>query len=249
MTNTDATLILGGPPMTRATGRCLQIGTYEVTEEQARQWVTTYVDEANTTSGYGAYDIYRSTSATAPLDEGDLLTPALLNAPVTIKAFRWLRAHISALNAALAPIPPHADLADDHPGPTLLAPLFAVFDEGQQPGRRERSGVGPTVLAKVLHRKRPGFIPLWDEQVRTCYVTAAGAPVPEDGDRPYAEWIILVGQAIRADLTRNLVVWKELASLAPPSGSPLTPLRALDIVAWRLGGDPSNSACNPPHGK
>jgi hypothetical protein len=55
---------------------------------------------------------------------------------------------------------------------TCSGPLFGILDKGGIWGARG------TVLAKVLHRKRPAFIPLYDEQVRRVYQDGDHAPVP-----------------------------------------------------------------------
>ena len=39
---------------------------------------------------------------------------------------------------------------------------------------------------------------------------------------------------IQKDLKEGLQHWTEIAALAPAGGPKVTPLRALDMVAWRL---------------
>ncbi len=51
------------------------------------------------------------------------------------------------------------------------AQAFAMLDYDRPPGVRL------TKLAKVLHRKRPRLLPLYDRYVRACYCLP-------DGDRP-----------------------------------------------------------------
>lgn len=90
-----------------------------------------------------------------------------------------------------------------------------------------------TILAKILHRKRPGFIPLYDAQVRGVYRDGPDAPVPTVRGRSWCEFLPLFAAAVREDLVREMWFWQEVANLAP--GPPITPLRALDIVAWWAG--------------
>ena len=124
-----------------------------------------------------------------------------------------------------------ADAGAEHVA--LIASLFAVLDEPGIPGARG------TVLSKVLHRKRPALIPLYDRQVRTVYLDGAPAPVPydprRDRHRSWEEFMVLFVAAVRADLRRESSFWQDVADLAPLVQ--ITPLRALDIVAWWAGND------------
>lgn len=96
-------------------------------------------------------------------------------------------------------------------------------------------GAQGTVLAKVLHRKRPRFVPLYDEQVRAVYQDGPAATISHAprGSRSWAEFIVLFGTAVQADLRCEQPFWQQIADLAP--GPKITPLRALDIVAWWAG--------------
>jgi hypothetical protein len=115
-----------------------------------------------------------------------------------------------------------------------LGRLYAVLD-GSTPGL---SGI---TLSKVLHRKRPGFIPLYDRNVRRLYlrpgVGPARIPAPPRGGRSWSEFMVVLAGAMRDDLQAYLPFWRSLAARAKPVA--LTPLRALDIVAWKLGRQPS----------
>jgi hypothetical protein len=88
----------------------------------------------------------------------------------------------------------------------------------------------------VLHRKRPRFVPLYDEQVRTVYQHGPDAPVPpppKGTRRAWRDFVVLYAAAVQVDLRREADLWAQIAALAP--GPPITPLRALDIVAWWAG--------------
>ena len=91
-----------------------------------------------------------------------------------------------------------------------------------------------TVLSKVLHRKRPALIPLYDEQVRHVHQGGADPPVPFERGRTWQAFEPLFAAAIQVDLRRELPFWEATAAQAP--GPPITALRALDIVAWWAGG-------------
>lgn len=94
-------------------------------------------------------------------------------------------------------------------------------------------GAQGTVLAKVLHRKRPRFIPLYDDQVRSVYQDGPNPPVPPQPGRSWSEFIVLFAAAVQQDLRDEAQFWAEVTALAP--GPKITPVRALDIVAWWAG--------------
>lgn len=178
---------------------------------------------------YPSYDGFEPDSARGPLTDADLLAPVLLNVTqLRLRTYEALQAQRTELDRVLATIEPDQDLADAGPERlSALGELFAVLD-----GPRVWGAQG-TVLSKVLHRKRPRFIPLYDEQVRRVYQDGSDAPVPPVPHRSWQDFIVLFATAVQSDLRRERDLWHELASLAP--GPPITPLRALDIVAWWAG--------------
>lgn len=90
-----------------------------------------------------------------------------------------------------------------------------------------------TKLSKVIARKRPGLIPIFDRFVRHCYSGCANAPVlPMDG-RTWEAYSRAWLEAVQSDLVNQLPQWQDLAAIAP--GPEISPLRALDIIAWRAG--------------
>jgi len=194
--------------------------TPEETPDEVTQKPTAYY-------GYPAYDSYPGGPSDL-LSPTDLLAPVLLNVRASLRAYYELLDRIPELNAVLARVSVLDELqnaTDDQ----LMAfgDLFAILDGAGTPGVRG------TTLAKVLHRKRPRFIPLYDEQIRRCYQDAPGAPVPWVKGRPWSEFAILFAAAVRTDLVRDYEQWAELAALSPTA--PITALRALDIVGWHLG--------------
>jgi len=223
-------------------GRCVRVGALHVPFGTARDWVTTYVagdGAGDRASAYPAYDAYRADRRGDPLDEADLLAPVLLNVwRLSLDAYTWMVAQLPALNRALADIPLAADLANTPEDDVTrrLGALFSVLDA------RDRHGVRLTILSKVLHLKRPGFIPLWDVNVGKCYTAELSRDLARRADRPYADFAGVVAGAVRQDLQEGEVAWKELAALAP--GVRVTPLRALDMVAWTLG-HATGWACDP----
>ena len=169
--------------------------------------------------------------AAGPLTDADFLAPLLLNVnQLKIRTYEALQHVRGTLDAVLSRIPLDLDLTEASSEQIqLLGELFAVLDD---PGVWGAQG---TVLAKVLHRKRPRFVPLYDEQVRAVYQDGPAATVTHAprGGRSWAEFIVLFATAVQADLRRENSFWQQIADLGP--GPKITPLRALDIVAWWAG--------------
>lgn len=105
--------------------------------------------------------------------------------------------------------------------------LFGVLEEN--PVKYVRL----TTLSKVLHRKRPELLPLFDDNIRYCYSECEGAPVKYKDGRSNAEYRRAWLDALQVDLAEQLSYWQEIAAIAP--GPKITPLRALDIIGWELG--------------
>jgi hypothetical protein len=208
---------------------CIQVGSRHVAVRDAFHWAEIYLLERDHRWSYPAYDGYRASQRADPLDGPDLLAPVLLNVPLTLEAYYGLDGLRDDLNAGLADIPSDANLsAAPHSQLSLMGRLFGVLDEDRP------QGVRATILAKVLHRKRPGLIPLYDRQVRACYQRGSAAPVPFDPERSWENWIVLVAQAMQDDLRRHEQLWLDITKLALRT-VPITPLRALGIVAWHAG--------------
>ena len=126
-------------------------------------------------------------------------------------------------------VPTHLTLADaTSDAVEAVGRLFSVLDQN-----RPRFVQG-TTLAKVLHRKRPLLVPLFDENVRRVYLDLPDSPVPRARNRSWEEFFILLVSAMRDDLRAAPTAWESLASIVPEGD--LTALRALDIVVWSIGG-------------
>jgi len=208
-----------GPPM--ATLR-LCGGTLEV--EHADQLLLDHLDPRN---GYAvsAYDAL-VTNGSAVLVDGDLLAPNLIGTEVDRGRFLLLRELMPRLTG-IADLP---DVALQDAGDDVLdevAALFAVLDDAPYAGR----GVRGTILSKVLHRKRPDLVPLYDSRIFESY-TAPGA-IERSVHRTWRESMALLLQHMRADLQREAAAFDELVALAEGAGTSLSRLRILDIVVWR----------------
>lgn len=163
------------------------------------------------------------------LDPVDVLAAAALHPGLGHFDLAYFREHRNTLEAWLSPLPVDLALADatvdvlDH-----LSSLPEALD-----------GVTPTLLSKVLHRKRPQLIPLLDRHVIDWYrpVTAkrAAAEAWEPMVRAmHTEQLGNERRQVMAILLNGLEreLWPNAALGERPR---LSPLRAVDIAIW-MGG-------------
>lgn len=207
----------------------LRVGGLTVPHSEAELFVRHYVLDDEKLYAFPYYDCLQTAADPAQLVEADLLAPVLLNVPVSIRAFRDLQRLLPRLRASLDELPIDQDLADAEDA--LLRKVgscFAVLDDPDV----ELQGVRGTTLAKVLHRKRPRLLPLFDGRVRRVYeLPWDGVPrVPFTG--PWVAYMTALAGAMRHDLSSARGRWQHLSELGQGK---LTQLRALDIVAWTLG--------------
>ena len=183
-----------------------------------------YIDVRNGFA-YPSYDRL-VTNGSAALVDGDLLAPNLIGAEVDRGRFALLREMLPAL-AGVADLPavPIEQADDDAIG--QVADLFAVLDEAPYAGK----GVRGTILSKVLHRKRPDLVPLYDSRIFESY-TAPGA-IPRAAHRTWREFMQLLCTQMREDLRSESDAFDELVGVAGDAGALLSRLRILDILVWR----------------
>jgi hypothetical protein len=207
----------------------IRIGGVDINRERAQAAAAQYLAAVGHRFGYPAYDGFDSGSGPFRVGDGDLLTPVLLNVAVSVKTFCALSDLRELLDAWLSRVPVDARLIDAGPSElALLGELFAVLDGGQR-----RPHVRGSVLAKVMHRKRPGFVPLYDRHVDHCYRGADSAPVTKDTKWQWSEFMPMLGAAMIEDLRCEADYLAEVVAMA--KNPTITPLRALDIVAWQAG--------------
>lgn len=178
---------------------------------------------------YPYYDGLVTNSDPDLLCTGDLLAPCLLGAGVDVDRMHTLTALLPLLQRALDKLPPGIELIEaDEVTLDLVAALYDPLDD---PDVSDRDVKG-SLIAKVLHRKRPALVPLFDSKVRVFYQHEhCVPPAPKDG-RSWREYMQLLVRAMQHDLRENADEFRRLTSLVPASGPPLTPLRILDIVVW-----------------
>ncbi len=176
---------------------------------------------------YPYYDGLVTNGDPLRLCTGDLLAPCLLGTPVDLDRMATLTALLPLLQRQLDQLPP--DLALTDAGPDLLTAVAAVYDPLDDPSVQDRDVKG-SLIGKVLHRKRPALVPLFDSRVREFYRSAL--PAAPRGQRSWREYMELLVPAMRADLIDNAAEFDRLAALVPDTGPRLTGLRILDILVW-----------------
>jgi len=211
----------------------VQIGGRTVDYDRATRWIDVYFDaKANRVArkpyAYPAYDGLITGSGPEELNDGDLFAPTALNAAPTIAALYSLQSVRDDLEAGLGQVPTDLTLEAAVADGTLenrLGNLVSVRD--RDGGLR---GVRLTTLLKVLHRKRPLFIPLYDQFVKMCYVGPKPAfPIPSRSRSTTAAYAIRLAQLMCRDMESP--TFARVAGAAPTD---VSPLRVLDVLAWRL---------------
>jgi hypothetical protein len=200
-------------------------GTLEV--EHPDEVLLDYVDVRNGYA-YPAYDLL-VTNGEPTLVDGDLLAPVLMGVHIDPGRFSLLREMMPALEA-VADLPEVSleDADDDHV--MCVAGLFGILDEPRYAGR----GVRGTIVSKVLHRKRPDLVPIYDSRIFEAY-TAPGV-LPRTLDRSWQEFMRLLCTQMRADLQTEHDAFAKLQLAAEEAGAPISKLRILDVLVWRAAG-------------
>lgn len=207
----------------------LACGTREVFDPATL--VEDYLDAARPRRHRFAWPFYDGLVTNGRPDElvtGDFLAPALLGAEVNTDTMAGLVGMHGPLQQALSALPPVAHLADASDDECdSVAALWRVLDDE----RVDTGDIKGSLIGKVLHRKRPGLIPVWDSRVFTFY-RDAGCVLVTRGEHSWEDYLRQLTRAMREDLQTNREAFAELTGLAPAGGPVLTPLRALDVVVW-----------------
>ncbi len=208
----------------------LAMGTKEVLD--AEGLVQTYVSPGRRglRYAYPYYDGLVTNDDPATLSTGDLLAPTLLGVNVSLDRMHTLTALLPLLQRGLDALPPVDLVEADDETCDLIAALYDPLDD---PSALDRDVRG-SLLAKVLHRKRPGLIPLFDSKVQMFYQDENCVPPSPKNGRTTREYAGLLIRAMRQDLRDNADELAALARLVPADGPPITPLRVLDIVVWTM---------------
>lgn len=154
----------------------------------------------------------------------DVLCAGSLHSGLSRGELQWFYARADDLTSWLQVVPVDQPLfALDDDQLELVASLIERFD-----------GVSPTLLSKVLHRKRPNVVPLLDRHVIDWYRPLTGERRAIAAWRPFVEALYAEDQEPEARLVSAIAlaeVQRELRAAAPDN-PPLTWLRAKDIGIW-----------------
>jgi Family of unknown function (DUF6308) len=212
----------------------IRIGAHLVGYETAHGWVMEYFNAAENFTAkrpfaYPAYDDLWTGSGPDEVNDGDLLAPGMLNAPIDVAGLYALQRIRPRLKAALERTPETVTLTsaiEDGSLQDRMKSFFGVLDE------RRLAHVGFTKLTKILHRKRPKFVPIHDKFVRKCYVGGEGYPVHPNKNRMWADYASEMAAAMDGDIRRQFTT---LEHLRADSGADVSTLRVLDVIAWNAG--------------
>ena len=187
---------------------------------------------------YPWYDAYDTGSDPTTLVDGDLLAPVLLDASLDLTTYRTLHRWHEPLEAGLR----HVDEVARNGRPdsaggewpdmdAAIGRLYQPLDEGLT------AHVSGTTLSKVLHRKIPEHIPLYDSKIFWAYCSAPVVRIHPDPQRKlsWVEFMSVLAREIRRDTAEPdaAALIGEVRELAAASGQPITALRAWDIITWQ----------------
>ncbi|MFD6400137.1 DUF6308 family protein [Nocardia sp. NPDC060249] len=170
----------------------------------------------------GAYfDSWTATRDTTDRSDGftadDLIAVSFLSVEVKPLAAREILAtradHFADL---LAKIGPDRDLADEHDPLTQSWPAWQLDTQ-----LRKLPGVGRTIASKLLARKRPRLLPIWD--------TVIAAVLGTQGQ--HLEPIRIALRHNDHELDKRLRHIRDIAGLPEH----ISVLRTLDVIAWMDG--------------
>lgn len=181
-----------------------------------------YIDPA-LKRAFGAYDRIGDADTIQPTDA---LAPALLDAPVSgaivIQMFSDVESPFAELRRAMqdlldktrAPCSSFADIDLEDPAGQwgLVRKVLKLSDN--------TSGLKASKVTKMLHRKRPELVPIFDSKVATFYGDTARKPS-------------LLWPKLQHDLRESRDQLGALADgVMTPDGRQISSLRVLDIVVW-----------------
>jgi hypothetical protein len=130
------------------------------------------------------------------------------------------------IESGLSKIPAGLDLLDVVPGDEL--PGAAGISEAIA-GMANVPRVKLSSATKILHKKRPGLIPVLDTVVEAQYFPKWCQPVPGRGWGDYAVGLIRV---FHLDMLSVALELRELEYELEAAGTPLTPCRILNVLMW-----------------
>ena len=209
----------------------IKVGGRSVAFDRAVHIVRRYTNSPDAAFAYPAYDSYPR-AGRAQVTHTDLLAPILLNVRhLSLRSYYGLEANLDFINARLRALDEVPSL--DRAEPVEYEPLIELLAMLDDPARQV-TGVKLTVLTKVQHRMRPDLIPLYDRNIKACYVGQGEDHIAPSKGRSWEAFARVWILHVKGDLSRQIGQWNLLADLAPDRVS-ISPLRALDFVGWNLG--------------
>lgn len=207
----------------------ITVGGLSAPRAELKQYATQYLQGPGIWA-YPAYDSYGG-SGTSTIREADLMAICLLNAgQKPLQSFYTLKRLLDPINERLEDPRLKGSFAEaEQDAIEAIADLAGILDDFAPTPE-----VRLTKLMKVLHRMKPELIPLYDQNIWRLYLQLGTRPVPRVKGRSRRDFALAWLPAVQEDLRRHMDFWQEIAGLADP-GVPITPLRALDICAWKMG--------------
>lgn len=207
----------------------ITVGGLSAPQAELKQYATQYLQGPGIWA-YPAYDSYEG-SGTRAVREADLMAISLLNAgQEPLQSFYTLKRLLDPINEGLADPRLKGSFAEAGQDTIdAIADLAGILDDFAPTPE-----VRLTKLQKVLHRLKPELIPLYDQNIWRLYLQLGTRPVRQVKGRSYRDFALAWLPAVQDDLCRHMDFWQEITGLADPK-LPITPLRALDICAWKMG--------------
>lgn len=155
----------------------------------------------------------------------DLLSLSLLSVDVSGQAIVGITdVHAEQISNLLAQIPVDTSLHElDAAEFTRLlgpgSPAQQLWEVLKASPRDRRWGMGPTRVSKLMARKRPRLIPIWDTFIETALRLTNSAD----------HWIVMHKLLQEGDLVEHLQHLRDEAGLDP---AVISELRVFDVVVW-----------------
>jgi hypothetical protein len=127
-----------------------------------------------------------------------------------------------AAENALAKVPREASLCDQCVDWDSLADLLQAFCAIKW--------AGWAVATKILHKKRPALVPIYDSVMIQYYKDREKPPIR--WGTPNGQKLVRELQVFRQDLLECQDRIAELCATAAANGWPVTPVRALEAIIW-----------------
>jgi hypothetical protein len=131
------------------------------------------------------------------------------------------------IQKALKKIPVDVDLLSIPIGETIpgLGGIAEAVDEMCSLHRVKLS-----VSTKILHKKRPLLIPIFDSQVEAQY----SGSIPDSSNMEYGEYCNAMIRLVHEDMIAAKQELLDLCNLLKKNGTPMTPLRVLNAMTWAV---------------